>query len=161
VVGSRQVWGVSANPDEREKHRDKLRRNQNKSDHEPEQWWPDQEFKRAILVEVDGVGKVSLSPNSGVVSGKASRVDDKQGDEKYRWEGAKRGDEISAITKVTSVDPLEVETQMGDLVFVGTPDQLHAQAAKADRFVIYAIYGLGGLFALIGLIVFPIGVVKG
>jgi len=159
VIGSKQVWGVSSNPNEREDYREEVRENRRKDDQD-EQWWPDKDFKRLVKVAVKGVGDVSLSPYSGVVAGKAVKVEEKVGDEKYKWEGARRGSEISAYVKVSSLDPLEVETQMGDSVFVGTPESLREVEAKGNRFTIYGMYGLGGLFALIGLITLVVGVVK-
>lgn len=159
VIGARHVWGVSSNPNERDDYRRESRSGQSKDDRE-EQWWPDQEFKPSVEVSVKELGGVRLSPHSGIVAGKAASVEEDVGDEKYKWEGARRGAEVSAYVKVASVDPLEFETEMGDPVFVGTPDQLRAKEAKADRFARYAIYGLGGVFALIGLITLVFGVVK-
>lgn len=59
---------------------------------------------------------------------------------------------MTAFVVVTGLEPLEVETQMGDFLYAGPPEALKAQQAKSDKFVVYAMCGMGGLFGFFGLV---------
>ncbi len=153
VVGTKSVW--------KERDPAATRRAQSRADRQRARagWRPVDEYTQVLSVQLDTGSEAKLQLDSVRIEGDQTVVEEIQSGKKFKWQGLRRGTEISARGTIATLSPLRIEQTRGQSLYVGAPDSMVQGEAETTTSVSKWTY-LGGLgFAGFGALLFLLGFV--